>query len=177
MTRKGKIARLPRAVRDELNRRLQEGEPGVRLVEWLNGRDDVQAMLQAEFGGRPINDGNLSEWKQGGFEDWLRHQDSLEMAGHIMEGTEDYDEVTKNRVLADRVAEIATLTLARLLRASWRLEEGTEQREATLKIIHELVRLRGTDRGYEEALRERDHHKRYLAYNPLPAEARAGRER
>ena len=32
MTRNGKIARLPRALRDELNRRLQDGQPGVRLV-------------------------------------------------------------------------------------------------------------------------------------------------
>jgi hypothetical protein len=36
MTRTGKIARLPRELRDELNRRLREGEPGIRLVEWLN---------------------------------------------------------------------------------------------------------------------------------------------
>jgi hypothetical protein len=32
MTRTGKIARLPREVREELNRRLQNGEQGKRLV-------------------------------------------------------------------------------------------------------------------------------------------------
>ena len=37
MTRHGKIARLPLEVREELNRRLENGEPGDRLVEWLNG--------------------------------------------------------------------------------------------------------------------------------------------
>ena len=36
MTRHGKIARLPLKVR-ELNQRLENGEPGVRLIEWLNG--------------------------------------------------------------------------------------------------------------------------------------------
>ena len=36
MTRNGKIARLPRAIRDELSRRLQDGEPGKHLVQWLN---------------------------------------------------------------------------------------------------------------------------------------------
>jgi len=44
VTRNGKIARLPRAVRQELNRRLDEGEQGKKLVAWLNahGRRDVQ---------------------------------------------------------------------------------------------------------------------------------------
>ncbi len=38
MARTGKIARLPRALREELNRHLDEGEAGVDLVAWLNGR-------------------------------------------------------------------------------------------------------------------------------------------
>jgi len=42
-TRIGKIGRLPRQVREELNRRLLEGEPGITLVDWLNGLPAVQA--------------------------------------------------------------------------------------------------------------------------------------
>ncbi len=38
----GKIARLPRNVRDELNHSIDNGETGVRLVEWLNGLPEVQ---------------------------------------------------------------------------------------------------------------------------------------
>ena len=37
MTRTGKIARLPPAVREELNRRLREAEPGGPLVEACGG--------------------------------------------------------------------------------------------------------------------------------------------
>ena len=44
-TRNGKIARLPRAVRHELNCRLSEGGPGASLVGWLNERDDVKTVL------------------------------------------------------------------------------------------------------------------------------------
>jgi hypothetical protein len=33
MTRNGKIARLPQAVRDELNQRLQDGRKGVELIQ------------------------------------------------------------------------------------------------------------------------------------------------
>ena len=36
MTRNGKIARLPRDIRNQLNQRIADGEPGVRLVEWTS---------------------------------------------------------------------------------------------------------------------------------------------
>jgi len=36
MTRNGKIARLPRAIRDSLNQRLHDGETGRHLVRWLS---------------------------------------------------------------------------------------------------------------------------------------------
>jgi hypothetical protein len=42
MTRKGKIARLPRHVRDELNHRLDDGESSTHLVIWLNSLEEVQ---------------------------------------------------------------------------------------------------------------------------------------
>ena len=45
MTRRGKIARLPRAVREELNRRLLNGETGARLVAWLNGHPETKRVL------------------------------------------------------------------------------------------------------------------------------------
>jgi hypothetical protein len=66
MTRTGKIARLPRHIRDQLNRHLDDGEPGNRLVEWLNSLDEVKDMLHEDFGGRPVSEQNLSDWKQGG---------------------------------------------------------------------------------------------------------------
>jgi len=34
--RNGKIARIPLEIREQLNCRLADGEPGNRLVEWLN---------------------------------------------------------------------------------------------------------------------------------------------
>jgi hypothetical protein len=36
MTRTGKIARLPLAIRWQLNQRLQHGEVGASLLRWLN---------------------------------------------------------------------------------------------------------------------------------------------
>ena len=70
----GKISRLPREIREQLNRRLDEGEPGNRLVAWLNELPAVRALLAAEFDGAAIREQNLTNWKQGGFRDWRMEQ-------------------------------------------------------------------------------------------------------
>jgi len=49
MGRIGKIARLARKTRDELNVRLDNGESGVPLIKWLNGLPEVKQVLEAEF--------------------------------------------------------------------------------------------------------------------------------
>ena len=75
-TRTGKIARLPHSLREDLNLRLQNGEQGAKLVEWLNALPEVQRVLDEKFEGRPINEQNLTEWKQGGYEDWRKLQEA-----------------------------------------------------------------------------------------------------
>jgi hypothetical protein len=70
----GKIGRLPYEIRRRLGRGIQEGIPGSRLVAWLNSLPEVQAVLQQDFGGRPINEQNLSKWKVRGYPDWLQEQ-------------------------------------------------------------------------------------------------------
>jgi len=86
-TRNGKIARLPPSlqgkvlvagkergeleIREQLNARLDDGEPGNRLVEWLNSNPDVMKVMAEQFEGRPITENNLSEWRAGGYEEWL----------------------------------------------------------------------------------------------------------
>ena len=41
MTRKGKIARLPQPIREQINRRLENGEEGKQIAEWLNTLPEV----------------------------------------------------------------------------------------------------------------------------------------
>ena len=41
MARNGKIARLPKEIRAELNKRLDDNEPGPNLLGWLNGKPEV----------------------------------------------------------------------------------------------------------------------------------------
>ncbi len=87
-TRNGKIARLPKQVRHDLNGRLEDGEPGKQLVEWLNGLPEVQGVLQLRFGGRPISEQNLSERKQGSYQEWLKLQPNQTESNPIMSRSE-----------------------------------------------------------------------------------------
>jgi hypothetical protein len=80
MTRNGKIARLPLAIREHINRRLQNGGEGKQIAEWLNTLPEVQALMTAEFDGQPINQNNVSNWKAGGYKDWEDQQEALATA-------------------------------------------------------------------------------------------------
>jgi hypothetical protein len=73
--RNGKIARLPRSVREELNERLERSEESPQLLDWLNALPEVKKVLKSDFAGAPISKQNLSEWRQGGFQEWLARQD------------------------------------------------------------------------------------------------------
>jgi hypothetical protein len=74
-TRIGKIAQLPKLIRDELNQRLQNGKQGPDLLKWLNAIPETKALLAEKFAAVPISKQNLSEWRQGGYEEWSRHQE------------------------------------------------------------------------------------------------------
>jgi len=52
----GKIANLPPEIRDELNSRINEGEQGIALVEWLNANPEVAEVLNKLFDGIPISE-------------------------------------------------------------------------------------------------------------------------
>lgn len=69
--RRGKLARLPRAIRDEVCERLQDGADGAEILAWLNGLGPVKKLLAEKFKGEPISEANLSNWRLGGYQDWL----------------------------------------------------------------------------------------------------------
>src|SRR6185503_1837826 len=113
-TRIGKIARLPNEVREELNHRLQDGEPGDSLLDWLNGLPKVRKVLAAQFGGRPINKQNLSEWKQGGYRDWERAEDDRARLDRLTD-TVRLAKSDDESPLSERLAAVLLVELARAL--------------------------------------------------------------
>jgi len=73
--RSGKIARLPEAIRKQLNERLANHESSTPLLAWLNALPEVQTLITREFGGKIIVRQNLHEWRHGGHAEWRRQQE------------------------------------------------------------------------------------------------------
>jgi hypothetical protein len=100
----GKISRLPREIREQVNERLDAGEPGKRLVVWLNELPAVRALLAAEFDGAAINEQNLTNWKQGGFREWRMEREvqafTQQPAGAAMVTLEQLSTIVAVRYLA-----------------------------------------------------------------------------
>lgn len=170
MTRLGKIARLPRTIREALNQRLADGEMGTRLVEWLNTLPEVRTVLEADFGGRAVNEQNLSEWKQGGFAEWQRHQMDREWARLLAEESEELAEDGGTVPVAERLAAPVALALAQLLRESAALD-AEKRRAAVLGVADQLALLR---RSNLQAVRLQMESERWAAHQKL---ARAQEEK
>ena len=152
MTRLGKIARMPQSIRDALNERLQNGEEGKDLVEWLNGQAEAQEVLRAKFDGRAVSEQNLSEWKQGGYEDWLRLQEDCALARSMMERADELESESDGRPLEEMLVAPLALALARLLRAAEEQTDLGEKCRVVLGIARQLTQLR---RGTQERERVR----------------------
>ncbi|MDR3404929.1 MAG: hypothetical protein P4L99_20665 [Chthoniobacter sp.] len=148
-TRNGKIARLPKAIRDELNQRLQDGIEGKSLVEWLNGLPEVQSLVQTQFDGYPIREQNLSQWKKGGYRDWVHLQQALELARHLYEGTDELSAVQKD---PRRLSEVLALWTASRYTVSTREIADTKGREGWQRLREmctDVIKLRRIDQHAE----------------------------
>jgi hypothetical protein len=94
MSRTGKIARLPLAIREQVNTRLQQGDTSRSIADWLNSEPSVKPILDHDFKGRPITENNVNQWRKGGFQEWK--------AGHIAQDT--FHRI--NQLPKDRLTEL-----------------------------------------------------------------------
>jgi hypothetical protein len=136
--RTGKIARLPQAVRQELNRRLRDGLPGGKLLAWLNGLPEVQAVMAAEFQGHPIHKQNLSHWRMGGYQDSLEQEQRQHEVQSLMEEIKGLKDVSKDGLtdqLAFYLAVLAALELRRLKSAPDGIEKAKLWREVRASLL------------------------------------------
>jgi hypothetical protein len=158
-TRNGKIARLSRELREQLNRRLDDGEEGQRLVEWLNTLPEVQRVLADQFGGRPISEQNLSEWRQGGFTDWLRHQEAGERVRRLTERAQALDDAADGVEVSDRLTSVLAAELAAA--ADTLLEDTTDPKERWQRLRELLEELRHLRYADHNSLRVRMEEERW----------------
>lgn len=114
-THTGKIGRLPHAIREEVNRRLLDNEKASVILGWLNAQPEAVTLWATDFNGIPASHENLSQWRKGGFRQWISRREKAEhlktlsrfatdlvksggniadgaasiMAGHILEAMEE----------------------------------------------------------------------------------------
>jgi hypothetical protein len=146
MARTGKIARLPRSLRTQLNRRLDNGELGADILQWLNGLEETQHALAFKHGGRPVTEQNLSAWRQSGFVDWKRYQDACEWVSHVAGGADQIADEAGLMPLSDSLASFAALTLGkRLQELSTDSLSDDDKRREFMGLLRELTRMRRDD--------------------------------
>ncbi|HVY70426.1 MAG TPA: hypothetical protein VHH73_10890 [Verrucomicrobiae bacterium] len=176
--RTGKIGRLPRAIREQLNQRLHDGEQGPELLDWLNALPEVQAVLAAEFDGKPVNAQNLSSWRQGGYEDWLAHGEAIDLAQRLGEEIQDWKEQEQGDCapLTEKLMVWLTARYAVVARQIGKLDEEkqwqrlrefnadllkvrkVDQTERRLRLIEEKAALERKAREAKETASQADNH-------------------
>jgi hypothetical protein len=62
-TRTGKVARLPKEIRDQVNQMLLDNVPFSKIIEAIGDH------------GKGISENNMGNWKKGGFKEWVEDQD------------------------------------------------------------------------------------------------------
>ncbi len=157
MARNGKIARLPRDIREELNRRLQDGEPGGSLLAWLNALPHVTQVLAKDFEGAAISKQNLCEWRTGGFAEWQARQEALVQARELAVDATELAAVTDGR-LTDHLATVLAARYAAAL-AGWNgavNEDFRRKLRALRGLCQDIVELRRGDHSGARLNMERE---------------------
>jgi hypothetical protein len=133
-SRRGKIARLPQDIREQLNQRLVDAEPGGRLVDWLNDLPAVRQILAKEFDGHAINEQNLTNWRQGGHQEWRKLRQVREFCMHAVKVPE----------AIPTLEQLTTLTVANyLVRIRGRMDHKSPKAWREFRTYcHDVVKFR-----------------------------------
>ena len=102
--RRSKITRLPREIRDELNSRLENGATYTSVIEWL-----------ASKGHSGFNETNMSWWKNGGYQDWLRDEQRKQESRALRNWSAAIADKNDPTVLANALSNFSGAKLHRLL--------------------------------------------------------------
>ena len=175
MTRKGKIARLPQTIREQINLRLQDGVGGKQIAEWLNTLPEVTGLMAAEFDGQPINQINLCHWKLGGYRDWHAQQEALQAVSRFGADAPEISNSTGGQLAdqlvvclmariavalqkqgADGEDPVAQLQRLRLLFADFVALRKADHNAQWLRLEREKLDLRFKKGKAEEAARQRE---------------------
>lgn len=159
--RNGKIARLPLAIRTELNHRMRDGKPGAELVAWLNSLPEVQQVMKDQFDGLELTACNLSRWREGGHQDYLAEQLVTKGATDLVKDAA----AIKGFPLNDLAQNMALVTVARLgveLRRIGLMQDDEARFKCLRDIIWAVIFLRRGEAETERLKRDQRKKEGYL---------------
>jgi hypothetical protein len=131
-TRTGKIARLPKTVRDQINQMMLDGVPFAKIIENIGEP------------GKFLNDDNLTSWKKGGYRDWLLEMWRAEDLGATRDAALSLVEQKAGSTVQEAGRAIASAQLYELLLSfdpRGFVAALTEKPELYLRLIQALSRL------------------------------------
>lgn len=147
-TRKGKIASLPLVIREEVNQRLLDGQKGPKILAWLNADERVLTVLDELWGEEPVSAQNLSEWRQGGYQDWLKRREQIEQTKSLSTYALKLAQASGGNI-SDGAAAIMAGKILELIEAGPVTEIGEDGKEREIFDVggftKALVALRSTD--------------------------------
>lgn len=161
-TRTGKIASLPARIREQVNIRLHDGQKSPKIIAWLHEIPEVLTILDDEWGEEPISAQNISEWRRGGYQDWLARRERVENIKVLS----DYSfQLAKNAgtAISDAAAAVAG---GQILEALEKINasEGAEEKIIGLSLAiaklrdgdSKIVRARVSERNADQKDRQLD---------------------
>lgn len=153
-TRKGKIARLPASIRDEVCRRMHDGQTASQIIPWLHTLPEVLKVLDTHFGEEPISPQNLSEWRGGGYQDWIQKRERVENMKSLSSYA--FEMAKAGGSVSDGAAAVAGGKILEMLEdADEKTIEGlalsiAKLRDADAKLVRAQVAVRNADQKNEQ---------------------------
>ena len=146
-TRNGKIARLPRTLRDELSQRIDNGQSGPKLADWLNQLPEVKTILAEYFAENPIiNVQNISQWRKGGYQEWHDLQEIRQTTRELATDASLLDNEITPQKISETYATVTAADFVRTSRAKLKACQDIDQRWKCLDEVEKrLSRFRRDD--------------------------------
>jgi len=143
--RNGKVARLPKETRDMLNRMLDDGIPYHVIIDELGEA------------GEGLNTQNLTNWKQGGYQEWVKNQELIERTRAQTEHAIDLLRETDGTANAAKVVEACHMVGATQLMEAL-LDHGddavkkllVDKPETYIRILNIVCRLADSGLRYDK---------------------------
>lgn len=130
--RTGKVARLPKPLRDKVSQMMLDGHTYLEIIAALG--DD----------GKHLNEDNLANWKSGGYLEWRREEVELSDVRVRQEYAADLAEATQGTSLCEATSKILLSQILSALReagATGLQSALAEKPEIYVRLFHAVSRL------------------------------------